>query len=99
MVCRWIWPWIFLPGSLPSAGESRKFLLNVERPQATTLRQTYEKPHCDHEVTKFSKDHEEECVFFVAFVGRLRVFVSSWPHFYPRLQAMPMKTITAAGCF
>jgi len=38
------------------------------------LRQTYEKPNCDHEGTKFSKDHEEELVFFVTFVDR-RVFV------------------------
>jgi len=32
------------------------------------------KTYRDHEDTKISKDHEEELVFFVLFVG-LRVFV------------------------
>ena len=41
---------------------------------ATTLRHTYENHNRDREVTKFSKDHEEELVFFVTFVDR-RVFV------------------------
>jgi len=29
------------------------------------LRHAYEKPNRDHEVTKDTKDHEEELVFFV----------------------------------